>query len=118
MKLKEQYEKTNDEKMIEKMRQMLLDLWGVGKETTDSILLYAYSIPIFVIDAYTKRIFSRIGFKFKDYDDLQDIFHDALERNFRVYQEYHALLVEHAKRHCKTKPECKGCELAKFCKFR
>ncbi len=118
MKLKKKYENSNDLKTIDKMRQMLLELWGIGKETADSILLYAYSIPIFVIDAYTKRIFKRLGFEFNEYDDLQEIFHKTLSRDFKVYQEYHALLVEHAKQHCKTKPLCNKCPLIQFCKFK
>ncbi len=110
------FKASRDENTIQKLRKSLLSLWGIGKETADSILLYAYSIPIFVIDAYTKRIFQRLGFKFKDYDDLQEKFHEALEKDFKVYQEYHALLVEHAKRFCKVKANCNDCPLKSLCK--
>jgi len=78
-------------------RKELLNLWGIGKETADSMLLYAYNVPIFVIDAYTKRIFSDIIDKNADYDDVQRIFEDKIEKNLVVYQEFHALIVEHGK---------------------
>ncbi len=98
-------------------REQLLALWGIGKETADSILLYAYKVPVFVVDAYTRRIFSALGFidKNAEYDDIQKLFEDALSKDAAVYQEYHALIVEHAKRSCKTKPECVNCILKKYC---
>lgn len=100
-------------------RENLLSVWGIGKETADSILLYAYKKPYFVIDAYTKRVFSRLGFcdESISYDNLQKLFHDGLGRNFRLFNEYHALLVEHAKRHCKKNPECKDCPINKHCDY-
>ena len=96
----------------------MLDVKGIGPETADSILLYAFEKPYFVVDAYTKRIFSRIGFKFKDYDELQKIFMDGLDSDVKLFNEYHALLVELAKQHCRVKPECKGCPLSGVCKKR
>ncbi len=100
-------------------RENLLSVWGIGPETADSILLYAYSKPIFVIDAYTKRIFSRLGYcKEKcSYDELQQLFMKNLKPDARLFNEYHALLVELAKQHCRTKPICKGCPLLKTCKY-
>lgn len=99
-------------------RENLLDVWGIGPETADSILLYAYNKPVFVVDAYTKRIFSRVGLMNDNasYDDVQKIFHDNLSKDCKVFGEYHALLVEHAKRHCKTKPECDGCPINIHCR--
>ncbi len=98
------------------LREILLEIKGIGPETADSILLYAFEKPIFVIDAYTKRIFSRLGFCKKEttYEDLQTLFHKNVDKN--TYNEYHALIVEHAKRFCKTKPECEGCILRKVCR--
>ncbi|MBW2991853.1 endonuclease [Candidatus Woesearchaeota archaeon] len=96
-------------------RDELLEVKGIGPETADSILLYVFEKPYFVVDAYTKRIMSRIGFRFKDYDELQKIFM-SLGKNVKLFNEYHALLVELAKRHCKVKPECKGCPIFKMCK--
>ncbi|MBR9691916.1 endonuclease [Candidatus Woesearchaeota archaeon] len=99
-------------------RKQLLAVKGIGPETADSILLYAFNKPIFVIDAYTKRIFSRIGLC-KDrceYNELQNIFHKALPKNTKLFNEYHALLVELAKQNCTKKPDCKSCPISKFCK--
>lgn len=97
------------------LRARLLAVKGVGPETADSILLYALDKPVFVIDAYTKRIFSRHGFIDADaaYDNIQKLFMGALPRDVRIYNEYHALIVRLAKEHCsKTKPRCAQCPLA------
>ncbi len=99
-------------------RENLLSIWGIGKETADSILLYAYDKPHFVIDNYTKRIFNRIGYKEKSYKDLQNLFVSNLPKDIGVYKEYHALIVELAKNNCKKKPECEGCALKSMCRFR
>ncbi len=96
-------------------RENLLKIWGIGKETADSILLYAYNKPVFVIDAYTKRIMSNLGFKFKDYDDLQEIFMKNLPKDYKLYNEFHALLVKLGKEYCKKKPNCERCPLKKDC---
>ena len=81
-------------------------------------MLYAYDQPFFVIDTYTKRIFSRLGFlKIEDeYEKYQSLFHTKLEKDVKLYQEYHALIVEHAKKHCKKTPECKNCPITSVCK--
>ena len=98
-------------------RSDLLGLWGIGEETADSILLYAYGVPVFVIDTYTRRIFERVGILkgSESYKDIAGVFTDSLEVDFIVYQEYHALIVKHAKEHCGTKPICDGCVLEKKC---
>ena len=99
-------------------RENLLEIWGFGPETVDSILLYAYNKPIFVIDSYTKRIFFRIGLYSKDisYNELQDLFYKNLKKDYKIFNEYHALIVEHAKQHCNSKPKCAGCCLNEVCK--
>ncbi len=81
-------------------RDELLALWGIGPETADSMLLYAFNVPAFVVDAYTKRIFAPQGFflPHASYDEIKLIFERALPKNIIIYQEYHALIVEHAKR--------------------
>ncbi|MEW6380963.1 MAG: endonuclease III domain-containing protein [bacterium] len=81
-------------------RDELLSLWGIGPETADSMLLYAFRVPTFVIDAYTRRILIRLGIadEKSSYDDLKSLFEQSLPEDFILYQEYHALLVEHAKR--------------------
>ena len=98
-------------------REELLNLKGVGKETADSILLYAYNKPYFVVDAYTKRIMNRIGFKEESYDELQELFHKSLEKDYKLFNEYHALIVKLAKENCKKTPRCNDCCLKDKCKF-
>ncbi len=103
-------------------REHLLDIWGIGPETADSILLDAYNHPTFVIDAYTKRIISRLGIIKKQqkditYDELQEFFHNQLPTDYKLFNEYHALLVQHAKRYCKTSPQCEGCPLKNQCEY-
>jgi len=98
-------------------RENLLQVWGIGKETADSILLYAYNQPYFVVDAYTKRIFQRIRFKYENYESFQELFHKNLPKNTRLYQEYHALIVTLAKTSCRTKPLCKNCTLRQICRY-
>ncbi len=86
-------------------REELLSIWGIGPETADSMLLYAGQKPVFVIDAYTKRIMSKLGVCKADisYNELQEMFHKNLPKNHELFNEYHALLVEHAKRSRKLK---------------
>ena len=99
-------------------REELLAVKGIGPETADSILLYAFNKPFFVIDAYTKRIFSRIGLcKGKcEYNELQELFQKNLSKKTKLFNEYHALLVELGKRYCRKKPDCKQCIINKLCK--
>ena len=87
-------------------RKDLLAVKGVGNETADSILLYAYKQPQFVIDAYTKRIFSHLGLVNENikYIELKNLFESSLPKDVTLYQEYHALIVEHAKRYYSKKP--------------
>ena len=97
-------------------RSELLSLNGVGPETADSILLYALEKPYFVVDAYTKRIINRLAiFKSEDYDEIQNFFQNNLPKNVGIYKEYHALIVELAKKHCKNKPDCKKCPIIANC---
>lgn len=101
----------------ETLREQLLGINGVGPETADSILLYAFNRPIFVIDAYTKRIFSRLKIiNISDnYYQIQSLFMDNLASNVNLFNEYHALIVELGKRICKKKPICSECVLDKIC---
>ncbi|MEK6841358.1 MAG: endonuclease [Nanoarchaeota archaeon] len=80
-------------------RENLLDIWGIGPDTADSILLYAYNKPYFVIDAYTKRIFSRLGYCKEDikYEELQNLITNKIPKDVDLYKEFHALLVKHGK---------------------
>ncbi len=103
---------------IGKLREELLSIKGIGPETADSIILYAAEKPIFVIDAYTVRVFNRLGFKAKDYSDWQILFMSNLKKDLTLFKEYHALLVRLGKEYCKKKPDCKCCPLFIFCKFK
>ena len=97
------------------LRKELLAVNGVGPETADSILLYALNRPIFVIDAYTKRILSRHGFikEADDYERMQGLFMQNIKSDARLFNEYHALLVRLGKEFClKNKPRCNVCPLS------
>ncbi len=101
-----------------RLRDELLSIWGIGPETADSIVLYAAEKPEFVVDAYTKRIFSRLGYvdESVSYEGLKEFSEQNLPRNVKIYNEFHALLVLLGKEHCrKTKPVCDGCPLEKRC---
>lgn len=95
------------------IREDLLRVNGIGPETADSIILYALEKPVFVVAAYTKRVLSRHNIKDHDasYDSFQELFDLNLKRDFRLFNEYHALFVKVAKEHCRTKPICEGCPL-------
>ncbi|MBI3990790.1 MAG: endonuclease III domain-containing protein [Candidatus Omnitrophica bacterium] len=98
------------------LRQQLLSVNGIGPETADSILLYALNRPIFVVDAYTKRILSRHHFINGDatYEETQELFMKNLKSVVKLFNEYHALLVRIGKEFClKNKPKCDICPLEK-----
>lgn len=98
---------------LDKLREELLSVNGVGKETADSILLYALEHSIFVIDAYTYRVFTRhylLGEE-AQYDDLQEFAMDHVDNRVEHYNEYHALLVMVGKDFCRPKPRCEDCPL-------
>ena len=102
------------------LRENLLALHGIGPETADSILLYALDRPVFVVDAYTFRLFSRLGLCAENakYDDIQALFIENLEPDVRMFNEYHALIVKHAKEICrKRNPHCDKCALTTICGF-
>jgi endonuclease-3 related protein len=105
-------------KSVTSLREELLSIKGIGKETADSILLYAFEMPVFVIDAYTKRMFSRLGLILsREYDEFQDFFEKNLRKDVQLYNEYHALIVKHSKVYCKKVPKCSDCFLKEKCKW-
>lgn len=103
------------EKNIQKLREELLSVNGIGPETADSIILYAAKKPIFVVDAYTRRIMQRIGYKEKTYEELQKLFMGSLQNSEKLFNEYHALLVELGKIVCKKEPLCSKCPAISYC---
>ncbi len=98
---------------VSALRQDLLGVNGIGPETADSILLYALGKPVFVIDAYTKRILERHNIVPGEitYHELQELFHNNLPRDLKLFNEYHALFVMLGKDYCKPKPKCSDCPL-------
>lgn len=99
------------------LRRTLLGVHGIGPETADDILLYAFNRPVFVIDAYTRRIFSRLGLIRgpEKYELLRQLFEKALKPDVQMFNEFHALIVIHGKNICKKKPRCQICVLASRC---
>ncbi len=99
------------------LRTALLSVHGVGPETADDILLYAFNRPVFVIDAYTRRFFSRLGLieGKEPYEILRERFQSALQTDTRLFNEYHALIVLHAKDTCRTQPHCGRCGFVRTC---
>ncbi len=108
---------------LEPARRELLGVWGIGPETADSILLYAGGMPTFVVDAYTRRILSRLWPDpaapfLRDYEALRRFFLDRLEPDPALFNEYHALLVALGKGICrKGRPRCADCPLLSLCRF-
>jgi endonuclease-3 related protein len=99
-------------------RDTLLEVWGIGPETADSILLYAYRQPVFVIDAYTQRIMERLGYAQRTYDELQELFLQSLPHDAKLFAEYHALLVALGKEFCKKiNPLCEHCPIKTHCDY-
>jgi len=100
------------------LRADLLGLPGIGPETADDILVYAFERPVFVVDAYARRILSRYGWARGDesYERLSDAVASTIGRNTGLLGEFHALLVEHGKRHCRATPSCMRCPLAAQCR--
>jgi endonuclease-3 related protein len=99
------------------LRSALLDIDGIGPETADDIILYAAHRPVFVIDAYTRRILSRLGLRpdADSYDRWQALFMDSLPHDTALFNEYHALLVRHGKSTCRKTPLCERCALLMVC---
>lgn len=103
----------------EQLRKVLLDITGIGKETADSILLYALNKPIFVVDAYTKRflknhippLMSDEYFSDDNYDSIQRFFMKHLPMDLYIFNEYHALLVYLCQKNCKKIPDCETCPI-------
>lgn len=99
------------------LRSELLKVRGIGPETCDSILLYAGHKPSFVVDAYTKRLFSRLGLISRDavYEEVRSLFMENLPPDTELFNEYHALIVEHCKERCRKRPRCETCPLRSRC---
>ena len=97
----------------ETLREALLLIWGIGPETADSILLYALGKPVFVADAYTRRIFARLGLTAAQasYAELQEYFTRRLPPKLELYNDYHAQVVALGNKYCRARPSCGLCPL-------
>jgi endonuclease-3 related protein len=95
------------------LRDQLLGIKGIGPETADSICLYGFAKPIFVVDTYTARIFGRHGMieAPSGYEQIQEMFHGDLEHDAALFNEFHALIVRVGKEYCKPKALCEECPL-------
>jgi endonuclease-3 related protein len=101
------------------LRQQLLSVNGIGPETADDILLYAYKRPVFVIDAYTRRLFGRLGLIDPNmpYEVFRQTLEQAMKADTQCYNEFHALIVVHAKTTCQPQPLCLECPLKGQCDY-
>ena len=99
---------------VERARARLLSIHGIGPETADAILLYAGERPVFVVDAYTRRVLRRhrIIAGGASYESIQRVFQESLAPDVGLFNEYHALLVAVGKKHCRARARCDGCPLA------
>ncbi len=99
---------------LPELREQLLAVNGIGPETADSILLYAGNLPVFVVDAYTKRALSRHGLLDgnEDYETVRRLFEENLPRDVALYNEFHAQFVNLGKHYCKPRPLCDECPIA------
>ena len=104
---------------LTRLREELLGVHGIGEETADSVILYAAGKPIFVVDAYTRRIFTRLGLgpTGSSYLAWQQYFMQSLPREAPQFNEYHALLVRHGKELCRPQPNCAPCPLLDLCPY-
>ncbi len=99
------------------LREQLLGIWGIGPETADSILLYAGAHPVFVVDAYTRRMLSRHGWIGDEakYDDVRWMFERAFPGDAARFNEFHALIVHAGKNFCRPRdPKCGACPLGRY----
>jgi endonuclease III related protein len=99
------------------LRARLLAVDGIGRETADSIVLYAAGLPLFVVDAYTRRVFERLGFLEggEAYDEVQRLFMESLPRDAGLYNDFHAQIVRLGKDVCRPRPRCGECPLSRQC---
>lgn len=105
------------EKSLHDVRHELLALPGIGAETADAILTYAFRMPSFVLDAYTRRFLERLGYEFRTDDERRAFLTEGIEHSADMFGWYHWALLEHGKARCGKNPKCKGCVFEDICRF-
>lgn len=99
------------------LRKELLSIRGIGNETADVILVYAFYQPTFIIDAYTRRFLLRLGYEFSDDTAIKNFFETGLKKDAQLYGWYHWLILEHCISVCKKQPKCNECKFKEQCKY-
>jgi len=99
------------------LRKELLSIRGIGNETADVILVYAFYQPTFIIDAYTRRFLLRLGYEFSDDTAIKNFFETGLKKDAQLYGWYHWLILEHCISVCKKSPDCDKCKFKEQCKY-
>lgn len=105
------------EKPLHEVRQELLALPGIGAETADAILTYAFRMPSFILDAYTRRFLERLGYGFKTDEERRTFLTEGIEPSADMYGWYHWALLEHGKARCGKRAKCDGCVFENICSF-
>jgi len=101
-----------------RLRKWLLSIKGIGRETADNIILYAFNRSVFPVDKYTRRLFRRLGIiECNDYEEIRRYVESKITR-LDILKEFRALIVVHCKNTCKTQPICRECPLEKMCHYR
>ncbi|BCS90648.1 MAG: endonuclease III [Candidatus Micrarchaeota archaeon] len=105
-------------KPYEELRKELLGISGIGRETADSIILYASEQLSFVVDAYTKRVLKRVyGIEENDYEYIKALFESLIDKDLDLYKDFHAQIVELCKNICKSDPICSICPISSYCLY-
>lgn len=99
-----------------KLREELLSIRGIGAETADVILVYAFYQPCFIVDAYTRRFLLRLGYSLSDDAAIKSFFEKDLQKDAQLYGWYHWLILEHCISVCKKTPKCDACQIHTYCK--
>ena len=101
---------------MNELREELLSIKGIGEETADVILVYAFYRPSFIVDAYTRRFLRRFGYSFQNDEEIRKFFTSLLSAEAKDYGHFHWLLLDHGKTYCRKKPLCSFCPLIGLCK--
>ena len=99
------------------LRRDLMSVRGIGAETADVIMLYSFHRPVFVVDAYARRLLDRLGYRFESDREIKDFFETGLSHDAMLLGRCHRLILDHCIAHCGKKAVCDGCPFAGMCRF-